>query len=120
MKEPRADPEQLRDLGIQFGRHGITDRSGRLRLVSDHVGRPVHSMSQLSWTEAAALQQRLRRLPVGQLQLALARLVRAEEQAATERARRTVAAWICGRGGCTPLTEADLEDAGRQLTIDGV
>lgn len=73
-----AEPAQLRDIGIQFSRHGITRRDDRLLLTSDHAGRPLESSADLSWTEAAALQQRLRRLPVGTLPRVLGRLRTAE------------------------------------------
>lgn len=78
MTEPPADPAQLRDIAIQFGRHGITRRDDRLLLTSDHAGRPIESSADLSWAEAAALQQRLRRLPVGTLPRVLGRLRTAE------------------------------------------
>jgi hypothetical protein len=73
-----ADHAQLRDISIQFARHGITRRDDRLLLTSDHAGRALESSADLSWTEAAALQQRLRRLPVGTLPHVLARLRAAE------------------------------------------
>jgi hypothetical protein len=73
-----ADHAQLRDISIQFARHGITRRDDRLLLTADHAGRPLESSADLSWTEAAALQQRLRRLPVGTLPAVLGRLRAAE------------------------------------------
>jgi hypothetical protein len=74
-----ADHAQLRDISIQFARHGITRRDDRLLLTSDHTGRRLDTSADLSWTEAAALQQRLRRLPVGTLPHVLARLRAAQE-----------------------------------------
>jgi hypothetical protein len=73
-----ADYAQLRDISIQFGRHGITRRDDRLLLTSDHARRRLDTSADLSWTEAAALQQRLRRLPVGTLPCVLGRLRTAE------------------------------------------
>lgn len=73
-----ADPAQLRDIAIQFARHGITRRDDRLLLTADHAGRRLDTSADLSWVEAAALQQRLRRLPVGTLPAVLARLRAAE------------------------------------------
>jgi hypothetical protein len=139
MKEPKADPEQLRDLGIQFSRHGVTRREDRLVLVRDHAGRWVDSSAQLTWMEAAALQQRLRKLPVGSLPAKLDELRRAERRREEERAgdvdpgalieagvsRERVVGWICarsGRGrGCTAITAADVERVrrmGEQLTTE--
>jgi hypothetical protein len=71
--EPPADRAQLRDIGIQFWRHGITARPDRLLLLTDHAGHPVGSSTELTRTEAAALLQRLQRLPIGALPTAVAR-----------------------------------------------
>jgi hypothetical protein len=137
MKEPKADPEQLRDLGIQFSRHGITRREDRLVLVRDHAGRWVDSSAQLTWMEAATLQQRLRKLPVGSLPAKLDELRRTERRREEERTEDLdpgalmenpdrVVGWICtrsGRGrGCSPVTARDLEHArlaGEQLELEG-
>jgi hypothetical protein len=73
-----ADHAQLRDISIQFARHGITRRADRLLLTADHAGRRLDTSADLSWAEAAALQQRLRRLPVGTLPAVLDRLRAAE------------------------------------------
>jgi hypothetical protein len=73
-----ADHAQLRDISIQFARHGITRRADRLLLTADHAGRRLDTSADLSWAEAAALQQRLRRLPVGTLPHVLGRLRAAE------------------------------------------
>jgi hypothetical protein len=138
MKEPKADPEQLRDLGIQFSRHGITRREDRLVLVRDHAGRWVDSSAQLTWMEAATLQQRLRKLPVGSLPAKLDELRRAERRREAERTgdvdpgavseaggRDRVVGFVCsrsGRGrGCTPITARDVEHArlaGEQLELE--
>lgn len=75
MTEPAADRAQLRDIGIAFWRHGITARPDRLLLLTDHAGRPVDSSQELTRAEAEALLQRLQRLPVGALPIALARLL---------------------------------------------
>jgi hypothetical protein len=138
VKQPKADREQLRDLGIQFSRHGINRRAGRLLLVREHAGRWVDSMSQLSWMEAAALQQRLRRVPVGSLPSHVERLQREEERKVAEWAGHSypapplekgapkgrVVGFACtrtGRGrGCTAITEADMEAVrqfGEQLDL---
>jgi hypothetical protein len=82
-----ADHAQLRDISIQFARHGITRRDDRLLLTSDHTGRRLDTSADLSWAEAAALQQRLRRLPVGTLPRVLGRLRAAEHAQHTDEPR---------------------------------
>jgi hypothetical protein len=95
-----ADHAQLRDISIQFARHGITRRDDRLLLTADHAGRALDTSADLSWTEAAALQQRLRRLPVGGLPAVLARL------RAAEHARHTPARPDTPTGPDSPATAA--------------
>jgi hypothetical protein len=144
----RVTREQLAALGRGFSYLGITRRDDRLRLISDAVGRTLHSSSQLTEEEADALEVRLRRATPHGLRTTLADIIRREEKAAAVKARAKeppatlpgvnpspdlvtrpagkagseeqrpsgkVVGWMCqrtGRGkGCTPLTEADMEEA---------
>lgn len=83
----RAAPDQLGRIAQAFDRQGIRDRADRLRLCSDHAGRVVHSMVQLTAREAGALEERLGQ-PGLNLRGALAHLVHEEERRAAELAVR--------------------------------
>lgn len=77
---------RLQLLVLQFERHGINRREDRIRLCADHAGRHLTSSSQLRDHEVDGLLERLRRLPVGVLHGAVARLVAAENRRAREAA----------------------------------
>jgi hypothetical protein len=83
----RATPAQLGRIAQAFDRHGIRARADRLRLCSDHIGRVLHSMAQLTPREAGLLEARLCQ-PHLDLPAAVARLVREEERRAAELAAR--------------------------------
>jgi hypothetical protein len=65
--DPEADPSpsrasagQLRQLGIEFTRYGLTDRPARLTYVGGLIGREVDSSKQLTVDEAKLVLQTLR------------------------------------------------------------
>lgn len=103
----KANREQLTAIATAFGRHGIKDRADRLRLVGDHVGRTVHSMSQLTFDEAEALKSRLQ-APRLYLRDRLAVLIRKEEADAAARARAAGVPEGVRLCGGKPPTDGDL------------
>lgn len=62
-----ATPDQLTKLALLFTDHGLDKehRADRIRLCSEHAGRPLTSSSQLSKAEAHTLIERLEGLPPG-------------------------------------------------------
>lgn len=87
-----ASRSLLTRVAVLFANHGLAGdahRTERLRLCSDHAGRPLHTSAQLTTTEAETLIARLAALPADvDLRHAAGRLTRTEETRARQEASR--------------------------------
>lgn len=64
-EQPKANDKLVRDVNIELAKHGITDRAGRLKRVSELVGHAVQSTKELTVAEAAHVLRRLAAPDVG-------------------------------------------------------